>query len=59
MLGRGGLREEHGGAFRDERCLLKEAWWRRKTMLEKNIERKKSCDLEKKEESRSQEKSRR
>ena len=39
MLGRGSLREEHGGAIRDERYLLKEAWWRRKTLLEKNIER--------------------
>ena len=42
MLGRGDLREEHGGAFRDERSLLKEAWWRCKTMLEKNIERRKA-----------------
>ena len=50
MLGRGSLREEHGGAIRDERCLLKEAWWRRKMMLE---------DEERKEESRSEEKSRR
>ena len=48
MLGRGSLREEHGGSIRDERCLLKEAWWRRKTMLE---------DEERKEESRSKEKS--
>ena len=39
MLGRGGLREEHGGAIRDERCLWKEAWWRRKTMLKENIKR--------------------
>ena len=39
MLGRGGLREEHVGAIRDEQCLLKEVWWRCKTMLEENIER--------------------
>ena len=64
MLGRGGLREEHGGAIRDERYLLKEAWWWRKTMLEENIEREekpwlKNKDKERKEESRSKEKSRR
>ena len=39
MLSRGSLREEHRDSIRDERCLLKEAWWRRKTMLEENIER--------------------
>ena len=39
MLGRGSLREKHGGAIRDERYLLKEAWWRRKMMIEENIER--------------------
>ena len=39
MPSRGGLREEHGGAIRDERCLLKEARWRHKMMLEENIER--------------------
>ena len=68
MLGRGSLREEHGGAIRDERYLLKEAWWRCKTLLEKNIEREEKLWLrnkdeerkeERKEESRSKEKSRR
>ena len=69
MLGRGGLREEHGGAIRDERCLWKEAWWRRKTMLKENIKREQMLWLrnkdeerkkkERKEESRSEEKSRR
>ena len=64
MLGRGSLRKEHGGAIRDEQCLLKEAWWWRKTMLEENIEREekpwlKNKDKERKEESRSKEKSRR
>ena len=39
MPGRGDLREEHGGAIRDERCLLKEARWQHKTMLEEDIER--------------------
>ena len=34
MFGRVGLREEHGGSIRDERCLLKEAWWQHKMMLE-------------------------
>ena len=68
MLGRGGLREEYGGAIRDERCLLKEAWWRHKTMLEENIEREEKLRLrnkdgerkeERKVESRFEEKSRR
>ena len=68
MLGRGGLREEYGGAIRDEQCLLKEAWWLCKTMLEENIEREEKLWLrnkdkerkeERKEESRSEEKSRR
>ena len=68
MLGRGSLRKEHGGAIRDEQCLLKEAWWWRKTMLEENIEREEKPWLknkdkkrkeERKEESRSKEKSRR
>ena len=67
MLGRGGLREEYGGAIRDERCLLKEAWWRHKTMLEENIEREEKLRLrnkdgeskeERKVESRFEEKSR-
>ena len=45
MLGRGSLRKEHGGAIRDEQCLLKEAWWWRKTMLEENIEREEKLRL--------------
>ena len=64
MPGRGDLREEHRGAIRDERCLLKEARWRHKTMLEENIEREEKLwlrnkDEKRKEESRSEEKSRR
>ena len=68
MPGRDGLREEHGGAIKDERCLLKEARWWHKTMLEENIEREEKLWLrnkgeerkeERKEESRSEEKSRR
>ena len=60
MLGRGGLREEHGGSIKDEWCLLKEAWWWRKTMLEdeKNLWLRNKNE-ERKEESRSEEKSRR
>ena len=52
MPGRGDLREEHGGAIRDERYLLKEAWWWRKTMLEKNIEREENLWLRNKDEER-------
>ena len=55
MLGRGDLREECGGAIRDERCLLKEAWWRHKTMLEENIEREEKLRLRNKDGERKEE----
>ena len=52
MPGRGDLREEHEGAIRDERCLLKEARWRHKTMLEEDIEREENLWLRNKDEER-------
>ena len=52
MPGRGGLREENGGVIRDEWCLLKEARWRHKTMLEEDIEREENLWLRNKDEER-------